>query len=379
MKHFCYSFRYLLFVSFLAVAASTIQGCHKPPPTLPSKDQPKTRVYYIAAEEQIWDYAPKGMNVFMGMYFDATDSVYAVNSPSGPTPRIGSKNIKARYVEYTDSTFSTPKAITAEWQHLGILGPVIRAVVGDSVVVHFRNRTSINTSIHVHGLLYDPNSEGATYAGSATTNTSVAPGDNFTYHYFVRDESGPGNTQGSSICWLYHSHVNMDESDMYAGLVGGIVVTRRGMADENARPTDVDREFMTLVMVFDENASALLDSSIQTFIPGFTNPNEEDFEESNKKHSINGMFMGNLPGLVMNRGERVRWYVMALGNEVDLHTPHWHGNTVSINGINTDVLELLPAAMLTADMVPDNPGTWGFHCHVSDHMTAGMTALYTVH
>jgi FtsP/CotA-like multicopper oxidase with cupredoxin domain len=29
-------------------------------------------------------------------------------------------------------------------------------------------------------------------------------------------------------------------------------------------------------------------------------------------------------------------------------------------------------------MVPDNPGLWMFHCHVDDHMIAGMTARYEV-
>ncbi|MGZ5835968.1 MAG: multicopper oxidase domain-containing protein [Xanthobacteraceae bacterium] len=29
-------------------------------------------------------------------------------------------------------------------------------------------------------------------------------------------------------------------------------------------------------------------------------------------------------------------------------------------------------------MRPDNKGTWLFHCHVNDHLTAGMAALYTV-
>jgi hephaestin len=80
----------------------------------------------------------------------------------------------------------------------------------------------------------------------------------------------------------------------------------------------------------------------------------------------------------MKKGERVRWYVLAMGNEDDLHTPHWHGNTVVYNSQTTDVLELLPAAMLVADMKPDNPGTWAYHCHVTDHMMAGMTALYKV-
>jgi manganese oxidase len=33
---------------------------------------------------------------------------------------------------------------------------------------------------------------------------------------------------------------------------------------------------------------------------------------------------------------------------------------------------------ITADMVPDAVGTWMFHCHVNDHIIAGMTALYRV-
>jgi hypothetical protein len=28
--------------------------------------------------------------------------------------------------------------------------------------------------------------------------------------------------------------------------------------------------------------------------------------------------------------------------------------------------------------VPDNPGTWLFHCHVNDHMMGGMATLFTV-
>ncbi len=43
-----------------------------------------------------------------------------------------------------------------------------------------------------------------------------------------------------------------------------------------------------------------------------------------------------------------------------------------------DVTELLPATMLTADMQPDNPGKWLYHCHVNDHILAGMLATYRV-
>ena len=37
---------------------------------------------------------------------------------------------------------------------------------------------------------------------------------------------------------------------------------------------------------------------------------------------------------------------------------------------------LSPTQMVTADMLPDNVGTGMYHCHVSEHMMAGMTALY---
>ena len=46
--------------------------------------------------------------------------------------------------------------------------------------------------------------------------------------------------------------------------------------------------------------------------------------------------------------------------------------------MRTDVANLLPATMLVADMRPDAIGTWLFHCHVADHITAGMQARFEV-
>jgi hypothetical protein len=75
------------------------------------------------------------------------------------------------------------------------------------------------------------------------------------------------------------------------------------------------------------------------------------------------MFYGNTPGLTMRVGQRVRWYVMGSTN-FEFHAPHWHGNVVVTNHMRTDVGMLLPMGMFVADMVPDNPGKWFFHCHV---------------
>lgn len=64
---------------------------------------------------------------------------------------------KAVYIEYTNDTFTTEKH-KPEW--LGFLGPVIRAEVGDDVIVHLKNFASRNYSIHPHGVLYKKDSEG---------------------------------------------------------------------------------------------------------------------------------------------------------------------------------------------------------------------------
>lgn len=46
--------------------------------------------------------------------------------------------------------------------------------------------------------------------------------------------------------------------------------------------------------------------------------------------------------------------------------------------MRTDVGVLLPMGMMVADMVPDDPGTWFFHCHVANHLRMGMQATYVV-
>jgi FtsP/CotA-like multicopper oxidase with cupredoxin domain len=80
----------------------------------------------------------------------------------------------------------------------------------------------------------------------------------------------------------------------------------------------------------------------------------------------------------MKKGERVRWYLLANSNEDDVHAPHWHGQTVLVNGMRSDTIAMGPMSMVVADMVADNPGVWMFHCHVNDHLDRGMYGLFKV-
>ncbi len=349
---------------------------------LPTSAQ--TRTYYIAADEADWDYAPKGVNQITGRPFGVSDPPYTTNVfVERGKDRIGRVYLKARYREYTDGTFSAIKSIPPAWQHLGILGPVIRAEVGDTIRVVFKNNARFPFSVHPHGVFYTKDSEGAPYndgtSGAEKKDDAVPPGGIHTYLWLVPERAGPGPNDPSSILWMYHSHT--DESrDTNTGLIGPMIISARGTTKANGTPKDVDREFVTLFTIFDENVSFYLDHNIQTYTgrPEAVERDDEEFIESNLMHTINGLIFGNVPGLSMKRSERVRWYMMGLGNEVDLHTPHWHGQTLLLHGSRTDMVDLLPAMMKTMDMVPDNPGTWLFHCHVNDHLDGGMVALFTV-
>jgi hephaestin len=351
------------------------------------------RTYYIAADEIDWDYLPSGIDKMMGMATEGYAKAYTTRGPH----LIGKVYRKALYREYTDATFGHLKVRPARDAYLGIVGPIIRAEVGDTIKVVFKNHGTHPYSLHPHGVLYKKDSEGSPYAdgvaAEAKGGASVAPGKTFTYTWDVPERSGPGPSDPSSIVWLYHSHV-AERRDVNAGLVGAIVVTRRGMARPDGTPKDVDREFVADFMEFDENQSWFIDQNIKRFTAG---PKKLKFEGApidpkgnfdallgtgftlaNYRWSINGYQYANMPMPRMTRGDHVRWYLITLGEGFNFHTPHWHGNTVLANGQRTDVVALSPAQMVTVDMVPDAPGIWLFHCHVSDHMEGGMVARYEV-
>ena len=72
-----------------------------------------------------------------------------------------------------------------------------------------------------------------------------------------------------------------------------------------------------------ENESWLLDDNIESFSadPAATKALKADpgFVASNKMDSINGFIYGNLPGLDMCQGDKVRWHMIGLGTWSDVH------------------------------------------------------------
>jgi FtsP/CotA-like multicopper oxidase with cupredoxin domain len=337
-----------------------------------------TRTYFIAADPVDWDYAPGGKNV-LGPHFEADAGTFLDQGDD----RIGRVDRKSVYQQYTDGSFKTLVPRPRAWEHLGMLGPPIHAAVGDTIKIFFKNNTPYPASMHAHGVFYDKASEGSDYedgtSGPEKADDAVPEGGEHTYIWEVPERAGPAMHDESSMLWAYHSHTD-EISDLNGGLVGPLIVTRKGMARPDGTPKDVDREVVTLFNIYDENLSPWLDWNVEHHAgkPESVNKDDDDFKESNLKHSINGYLFGTMPGLDFKRGEKIRWYVMGAGTETGLHTPHWHGNTVVSMGMRMDMLDILPMTMKTADMVADAPGQWLYHCHVNDHIAGGMAAIYRV-
>jgi FtsP/CotA-like multicopper oxidase with cupredoxin domain len=326
----------------------------------------KTRHYYIAAEPVLWTFAPQGVNTSKPLPLPPD----LVEHPSAA---------KVRYLQYTDATFATRMLDTPRQ---GITGPVLRGVTGEYLAVTFLNKSGKPLSMHPHGVRYDKDSEGAYSQPGTGRGSAVGPGATFTYIWHLDELSGPQPGEPSSKCWLYHSHC-IDDEEVNLGLAGFIVVTDPARARPDGTPNDVDREMAALFYIFDETPE---DEALEYADADLPKPFEPrpllktlELQSVGMRPSINGMVFGNLPGMDMRSGERVRWYLGSLGEEDGIHTAHWHGTRVREEGRRVcDVITILPGETKTADQKADIPGSWLLHCHVSDHMMEGMFANYVV-
>ena len=386
-------------VGGLALLAAT--SARPRPQQNPPAASGRVRTYYLAAEETDWDYAPLGIDMMTGKPFEGTSAAYTQPDAT----HIGHIYHKVLYREYTDGTFTTRKPRPPQDDYLGLLGPVLRVEVGDTLKIVFKNNASQPFSIRLPDTFRDRVSAGDTNIPDASGNVvedeapgdSVDPGATFNYEWDVRESAGPGPDDASSVVTAYYSHVSQYR-DVASGLVGAVIVTRKGQTNADGTPKDVDREIVALFTAFNENESWYAQQNVAAHISaadqktlaqdaanfsdaqGYFTFTGTGFAETNYKFSVNGYLYGDGPVMTVKQGQRVRWYVLDMGDvgSLNFHTPHWHGNTVLSHGTRRDTIFLLPLGTETADMVPDAPGLWLFHCHLDDHMEAGMMARYEV-
>uniref|UniRef100_A0A8C1UVU4 ferroxidase n=1 Tax=Cyprinus carpio TaxID=7962 RepID=A0A8C1UVU4_CYPCA len=326
------------------------------------------RQHYEVKACSTWNYAPNRtweLEKHNTTLEESPGSIFLEHSDT----QIGGKYKKVVFREYIDDTFTKRKPRLPEEEHLEIMGPIIRAEVGERIQVVFKNNAKRPYSIHAHGV---------------KTSKTHQDGHMLTYNWTIPKRSGPGPSDPNCITFAYYSSVSLVE-DLMSGLVGPLIVCRKNTLNSDRRRTDIDKEFALLFMVFDENESHYLDENIKTYLN--TDPNEfdkydGDFMESNKMHGINGKLYANLHGLSMTENDKTEWYLIGLGNEVDMHTVHFHAQSFIYkmnHSHRADVYDLFPGTFQTIELTAGSPGQWLLHCHVTDHIHAGMETLFTVY
>ncbi|XP_073936846.1 ferroxidase HEPHL1 isoform X4 [Castor canadensis] len=337
------------------------------------------RRYFIAAEKILWDYGPLGYDKFSGLPLNASRSDAAVYFTQGEN-RIGGQYWKAQFVEYVDATFTRRKRPSGTEVHLGILGPVIKAEVGDTLLVTFANKADKVYSILPHGVLYDKASDAApNIDGFLKPGAHVKPGETFTYRWTVPESVSPTDDDPSCLTYLYFSAVKAIE-DTSAGLVGPLLVCKKGVLNADGTQKGIDKEFYLLFTVFDENLSGYFDENIQKFTwrPSSVDKEEKKFMKSNRMHAVNGYMYGNQPGLSMCKNDRVSWHLIGMGTDTDMHGVYFQGNTIHLRGTHRDSLALFPHMSITAFMQPDHAGIFKVFCSTLHHFARGMSQIYEV-
>ncbi|XP_077388804.1 coagulation factor VIII isoform X2 [Festucalex cinctus] len=337
------------------------------------------RHYYIAAEEITWDYgvrkAPhliqpgekhRGMRKFLPEYK------------------------KVVFKAYLDKDFLEPAYRGEVHEHLGIMGPVIKAEVNELLTVIFKNKASRPYSFHLQGV-YDRIRAGGiaqSYSSSLPVGVPgepVPPGEARTYNWRITKKQGPTDAEFGCKAGAYYSTVDK-ERDLHSGLIGPLLVCKAGTLpqDKNSVTGPIIQDFSLLFHTFDETKSWYLEENLKKHCvpPCQVNPDDPWYHISNRFAAINGYVAETLPGLLVAQHQRVRWHLLNVGSDGEYHAVHFHGLPFTLRNEEEHrmgIYNLYPGVFGTVEMIPSTVGTWLVECTVGDYQLAGMRAKLLVY
>ena len=147
-----------------------------------------------------------------------SDLRLAAAKDRNPDPAVVEIDLTARVADVDVGAGQRVRAWTYDG---GIPGPLIRARVGDRLIVHFTNDLPQATTVHWHGVRVPIEMDGVPDISQPETK----PGESFTYDFVLRD---------AGLYW-YHPHV-MSAAQVGFGLYGALLVEEAsdtvGVADE---------------------------------------------------------------------------------------------------------------------------------------------------
>ncbi|XP_076844555.1 coagulation factor VIII [Brachyhypopomus gauderio] len=339
----------------------------------------KFRSYYIAAEEILWDYGIK-----------KSHQLISVSEMRRGMRKYFPSYRKVVFRAYHDKEFQNPVKRGELDEHLGIMGPVIKAEVNDVLTVVFKNLASRPYSLHLHGV-YDKTMGASGPAGGPREQLQdgpmpgdpVPPGQERVYNWRISKRQGPSSKDFDCKAGAYYSTVNM-EKDRHSGLIGPVLICRPGTLAPRSLLQPGVHDLFLLFTVFDERKSWYLDYNVRTFCtpPCQTKADDPWFDSSNRFAAINGYVAETLPGLVVAQHHTSRWHLLNVGGRGEFHAVHFHGIPFSV-GKDQDhrmgIFNLYPGVFGTVEMRPATVGTWLVVCTVGEHQLSGMRAKLLVY
>jgi len=299
----------------------------------------------------------------LGLVFLAASGPLGIIFPKPTESAYTPQTLSATLIVQTAPIEVSPGNTITMWTYNGTVpGPLLRANVGDTLLVTLKNQHTLKHSLHVHGLSHDIASDGSQGDPGISDLGIISLGQQYTYTFTAER---PG---------LYAYHCHSDDTyepsvHVQQGLYGAIIV------NDPAKPLPTpNREY---VLFLGEAYGQVSFSMFHGCAYCFGN---------SKFFTINARQMPLTPTLTARPGELVRIYLINVGN--DIHSFHLHGHQMSrwrvINGewasvvVRNDNKGFVPMEAAIVDIRAQSPGRWLYHCHVEPHADTGMMGVFEV-
>ncbi|ADO74624.1 copper oxidase [Stigmatella aurantiaca] len=227
-------------------------------------------------------------------------------------------------------------------------GPTIEVTEGDRVRLYVTNRLPEPTTIHWHGIIVPNGMDGV----AGLNQRPIPPGETYVYEFTLRH---PGT-------FMYHPHFD-EMTQMALGMMGMFIVHPKVPVGPR-----VDRDF------------ALMTHEWRLDV-GARRPDPNEMTDFNVLTFNSKSFPATEP-LLVGKGERVR---IRLGNlsAMDHHPIHLHGLSFKLTATDggyvppsaqiPETTVLVPVACTRViEFIPDEPGDWAMHCHMTHHTMTQM-------
>lgn len=317
------------------------------------------------------------------------------------------------YRPYTDNTYTsldpTPMVaadIAEPPVDRRLPGVVIYTRPGRRLRIHVYNDDDVAHSLHMHGIQYGIDSDGAYPFGIKTDDEvrsdQICPGETYIYQYDVTNEM--------TGAWVFHDHYKNIGENARLGVIGGLVVRdpcwpqadyevpffMHKVSGKRPQPVFDSRDIPasgTFSRTFDTAGTfeyeciyhpmfgtvnvqagapatatvSILDNTFNppgvAIAPGGTvtwtnnglathTVTESGSSNTATSYAVNGRsFAGNTPVIEVESGKRIRWYLFNLDFDMEWHNFHPHASHWEFGGQHLDNRSIGPAEAFVVDTV----------------------------